>query len=83
MYQTTTPSVSRSLNGMGNQMIDGSGTINPAALNSSGMTCLSLSLLLIESPSVVPAQCKYLTSTHPSNCMDTALSQWLTLTDRV
>ncbi|KAF7504877.1 hypothetical protein GJ744_001675 [Endocarpon pusillum] len=34
MYQTT-PSVSRSLNGMGSELIAGSGTINPAALNSS------------------------------------------------
>ena len=38
MYQTTPP-VSRPLNGMGNELIDGSGTINPAALNSPGMTC--------------------------------------------
>ena len=41
MYQAT-PSVSRSLNGMGNELSDGSGTINPAALDSSGMTRATL-----------------------------------------
>lgn len=36
MYSAPHP-VSTSMNGMGSDMIDGSGTINPAALNSSGI----------------------------------------------
>lgn len=39
MYQTA-PSLSRALNGMATDLIDGSGTINPAALNSTGMDYL-------------------------------------------
>lgn len=37
MYQSSHP-VSTSINGMGGDMIDGSGTINPAALNTPGIT---------------------------------------------
>jgi hypothetical protein len=32
------------MNGMGNEMIDGSGTINPAALNTAGEALLSILL---------------------------------------
>lgn len=41
MYQSSHP-VSTSINGMGGDMIDGSGTINPAALNTPGITIPSL-----------------------------------------
>ena len=41
MYQASHPP-STSMNGMGSDMIDGSGTINPAALNSSGIVPLYL-----------------------------------------
>lgn len=41
MYQSSHP-VSTSINGMGGDMIDGSGTINPAALNTPGITILPL-----------------------------------------
>ena len=34
------------MNGMGNELIDGSGTINPAALNPSGITKFPLRLQL-------------------------------------
>lgn len=37
MYQSPHP-VSTTINGMGGDMIDGSGTINPAALNTPGIT---------------------------------------------
>lgn len=59
---------------MGSELIAGSGTINPAALNSSGMTYItrSVSLLLIESV-VYLLNAKYLISTYPSRCMNTAL----------
>ena len=40
MYSAPHP-VSTSMNGMGNELIDGSGTINPAALNPSGITNIS------------------------------------------
>jgi hypothetical protein len=33
-------SVSAPINGMGGELVDGSGTINPAALNSAGMSYL-------------------------------------------
>lgn len=36
MYQSSHP-VSTTINGMGGDMIDGSGTINPAALNTTGI----------------------------------------------
>jgi hypothetical protein len=72
MYQTT-PSVSRSLKGMGNELIDGSGTINPAALDSSGMTCLSTSFSLNLGANLLNAS--YKIPMYPSNCMDGALSQ--------
>lgn len=41
MYQSSHP-VSTSINGMGTDMIDGSGTINPAALNTPGIKILPL-----------------------------------------
>lgn len=84
MYRTTPP-VSRPLNGMGNELIDGSGTINPAALNSTGMTRISLLLFfLLAAPSPLFAQMQVLKSQmHPSNCLDGALSPWLKLTNCV
>jgi hypothetical protein len=33
MYGTSSHSVSTPMNGMGGELVDGSGTINPAALN--------------------------------------------------
>ena len=47
MYDTSHSSVSAPMNGLGGDLIDGSGTINPAALNSSsGMSQKSLFLAL-------------------------------------
>lgn len=43
MYQSSHP-VSTTINGMGGDMIDGSGTINPAALNTPGITIPPLSI---------------------------------------
>lgn len=53
MYPTG-PRVSAPVNGIGNEMTDGSGTINPAALNSSGTGPVHLPLLhpSLRSPSL-------------------------------
>ncbi|MCJ1475907.1 hypothetical protein MMC13_004571 [Lambiella insularis] len=71
MYTTSHP-VSASMNGMGADMIDGSGTINPAALNTPGITTLHLSSLsgarpLLCSP-LLPTFCAYTTDT-PSDSL--------------
>ncbi|KAN0067727.1 Chromatin remodelling complex Rsc7/Swp82 subunit domain containing protein [Elaphomyces granulatus] len=45
MYGTSSHSVSTPMNGMGGELVDGSGTINPAALNTAGGKPLSMDFL--------------------------------------
>ena len=61
MYDTSHSSVSAPMNGLGGDLIDGSGTINPAALNSN--TGMSHSLFLVHFlfyPGHAPIHCRKL-----------------------